>query len=173
MKTYSSLKQLSTLLLLFLLSTTVALAKDIKTVVLTPTPQMHCESCEKKIKKALRYEKGVKDIETNLEKQTVKVKYDADKTSVANLQTALKKAGYDTAVAGDKKSCCGQCAKQGEKKACCGEKKSCGAEKKGCASEKKSCASEKKGCASEKKSCKGEKKSCCSEKKSEKKSCCK
>ena len=28
----------------------VCFAKDIKTVVLTTNPQMHCENCEKKIK---------------------------------------------------------------------------------------------------------------------------
>ena len=35
-------------------------AKDIKTVVLTTTPQMHCANCEKKIKENIRFEKGIK-----------------------------------------------------------------------------------------------------------------
>ena len=35
----------------------VAMAKDIKTVVVTTQPQMHCENCEKKIKGNLRFEK--------------------------------------------------------------------------------------------------------------------
>ena len=33
-----------------MLTATAALAKDIKTVVLTTNPEMHCNNCEKKIK---------------------------------------------------------------------------------------------------------------------------
>ena len=36
----------------------VGFAKDIKTVVFTTTPQMHCAACENKIKSNLRFEKG-------------------------------------------------------------------------------------------------------------------
>lgn len=71
-----------------------AQAKDIKTVVFTTTPQMHCAGCEKKIKGNLRYEKGVKRIDTNVEQQKVTVKYDADKTSVDKLQKAFGKFGF-------------------------------------------------------------------------------
>ena len=70
-------------------------AKDIKTVIFTTQPQMHCASCEKKIKGNLRYEKGVKRIDTNVEQQKVTVKYDADKTSAEKLQKAFKKFGYE------------------------------------------------------------------------------
>ena len=44
----------------------VGFAKDIKTVVFTTTPQMHCEACENKIKNNLRFEKGIKNIETSV-----------------------------------------------------------------------------------------------------------
>lgn len=70
-------------------------AKDIKTVIFTTQPQMHCAGCEKKIKGNLRYEKGVKRIDTNVEQQKVTVKYDADKTSAEKLQEAFKKFGYE------------------------------------------------------------------------------
>jgi hypothetical protein len=40
-----------------MLTAMVTLAKDIKTVVVTTNPEMHCESCEKKIKGNLRFEK--------------------------------------------------------------------------------------------------------------------
>lgn len=72
-----------------------AQAKDIKTVIFTTQPQMHCAGCEKKIKGNLRYEKGVKRIDTNVEQQKVTVKYDADKTSAETLQKAFKKFGYE------------------------------------------------------------------------------
>ena len=70
-------------------------AKDIKTVIFTTQPQMHCASCEKKIKGNLRYEKGVKRIDTSVEQQKVTVKYDADKISAEKLQEAFKKFGYE------------------------------------------------------------------------------
>ena len=56
--------------------------REIKTVVFTTTPQMHCAACENKIKNNLRFEKGIKSIETSVPNQTVTVKYDADKTTI-------------------------------------------------------------------------------------------
>lgn len=70
-------------------------AKDIKTVVFTVDPQMHCENCEKKIKNNIRFEKGIKKIETDREKQTVTIDYDADKTSPEKIAEGFKKIGYD------------------------------------------------------------------------------
>lgn len=71
-------------------------AKDIKTIQITTTPQMHCANCETKIKNALRFDKGVKQIKTNVEEQTVTVKFDADKVSQEKLFEDLKKIGYDS-----------------------------------------------------------------------------
>ena len=73
----------------------VTFAKDIKTVVFTTTPQMHCENCENKIKNNLRFEKGVKEITTSVDNQTVTVKYDADKTTPDKIQQGFKKFGYE------------------------------------------------------------------------------
>lgn len=72
----------------------VGFAKDIKTVVFTTTPQMHCEACENKIKNNLRFEKGIKSIETSVPNQTVTVKYNADKTTPEKLQKGFDKFGY-------------------------------------------------------------------------------
>lgn len=77
-----------------LLTTMVAAAKDVKTVVLTTQPQMHCENCENKIKGNLRFETGVKNITTSVPDQTVTVEYDADKTTEANLIAAFTKFGF-------------------------------------------------------------------------------
>ena len=76
--------------------------KQIRQLVVTPTPQMHCESCENKIKSNIRFEKGVLNIETSLEAQTVTITYNAAKTNVSNLQAAMKKIGYDTRVVSDR-----------------------------------------------------------------------
>ena len=72
----------------------LSFAKDLKTVVVTTTPQMHCQSCELKIKNNMRFEKGVKRIETSIPKQTVTIQYDADKTTVDKLLKGFEKFGY-------------------------------------------------------------------------------
>lgn len=76
-------------------------SQDLRVLVMTPTPKMHCESCENKIKKNLRFEKGVVKIETSVEAQTVTVTYNPAKTNVENIQAAMKKIGYDTKIVSD------------------------------------------------------------------------
>ena len=78
-----------------ILTAMVTLAKDIKTVVFTTNPEMHCESCEKKIKGNLRFEKGIKNIVTDLNVKTVTIEYDADKTNVQNIIKGFKKIKYE------------------------------------------------------------------------------
>lgn len=89
----------------------VATAKDIKTVVFNTTPEMHCANCENKIKSNIRFEKGVKDIVTDLKAKTVTVKYDADKTTVDQLVAGFAKINYKATVA--------KCNKQDKKGSCC------------------------------------------------------
>ena len=76
--------------------------KEMRVAVLTPTPQMHCASCENKIKGNMRFEKGVVKIETNIERQEVTITYDGRKTDVKALQAGMNKIGYDTKVVSDK-----------------------------------------------------------------------
>ena len=90
-----------TLLMIMASVMLMAAGRDLRVLVMTPTPQMHCESCENKIKKNLRFESGVKKIETNLKEQTVTVTYDASKTNVEKIQAAMKEIGYDTKVVSD------------------------------------------------------------------------
>ena len=78
-----------------MLTAMVTSAKDIKTIVVTTNPEMHCESCEKKIKGNIRFEKGVKNIITDLKTKTVTIEYDADKTNVQNLINGFKKIKYE------------------------------------------------------------------------------
>lgn len=72
----------------------IAAAKDFKTVVFTTTPQMHCQSCEAKIKGNIRFEKGVKEIKTDVEAQKVFITFDPKKTTEEKLQKAFEKFGY-------------------------------------------------------------------------------
>ena len=146
-----------------LMMSVMAFAKDVKTVVFTTQPQMHCSSCEDKIKSNLRFEKGIKAIETSVENQTVTVTYDADKTTAENLQKGFEKFGYtasvvDAAAPADttkakKSCCCGKKAKAAAAGSCCGKKADAAAAG-GCCSKKAEGA---------------EKKSCCCGKKAEEK----
>ena len=70
-------------------------AKDIKTVVLTTDPEIHCANCEKTIKDYIRFEKGIKSIRTNLDDKTITIEYDADKTSVEEIIRGFKKISYE------------------------------------------------------------------------------
>ena len=98
-------------------------AKDIKTVVFTTLPQMHCENCENKIKGNLRFEKGIKQITTSVPDQKVTIEYDADKTTPENIAKGFAKIGYEaTVVTGEaKKKGCSGCSKKAEavKGNCC------------------------------------------------------
>lgn len=77
-----------------LLSVTAVLAKDIRVVVFKVS-QMHCEKCEKKVKDNMRFEKGLKDISTEVKTKMVTITYDAEKTNVKKLQAGFNKFGYE------------------------------------------------------------------------------
>ena len=64
------------------------------TLRVTTTPQMHCSGCENRIKQNIRFVKGVKKIETSVEKQTVTIIYDKTKSTPAYFTAAFKKIGY-------------------------------------------------------------------------------
>ena len=76
--------------MLMLMVAMIATAKDIKTVIFTTTPQMHCANCEAKVKNNLRFAKGVKEIKTSVEEQKVYVTYDAQKTNEEKLRRLLR-----------------------------------------------------------------------------------
>lgn len=64
----------------------------------TFTVAMDCHSCQQKIEKNIAFEKGVKSMDVNLDKQTVELTYDSRKTDVPKLQQAFEKLGYPAIV---------------------------------------------------------------------------
>ena len=70
-------------------------AKDIKTLVVTPTPKMSCQNCEKKIKTNIRFVKGTTKIETDLKTQEITITYDAEKANLETYKAGFKKIGYE------------------------------------------------------------------------------
>lgn len=87
------MKKMMTLMVMLTITATM-FAKDIKTVVFTTLPQMQCENCENKIKGNMKFEKGVKEINTNISEQKVTIKYDAAKTTPEKLAEGFTKFGY-------------------------------------------------------------------------------
>jgi copper chaperone CopZ len=70
------------------------------TLYVTTTPQMHCANCENKIKNNLRFEKGVKKIETSVADQRVTVIYNPRRTSSEKLIKSFGKFGYTARAIG-------------------------------------------------------------------------
>lgn len=94
------------ILALFALAGMSVIAKDLHTIVLTPTPALRCHNCEAKVAEQLRYVKGVKRIDASAAKQTITVTIDLDKSGVNVLLDHLKKIGYDATVASDTPASC-------------------------------------------------------------------
>lgn len=67
-------------------------------VVFSTEPQMHCGNCAKKIKDYIRFEKGVKAINPDLETKLVTIEYDSEKTNPEKLAKAFEKIGYKATV---------------------------------------------------------------------------
>lgn len=88
------MKKLFFAMMLAVVSASASAKSANDTLVVTTTPQMHCANCENKIKNGLRFEKGVKDILTSVENQTVTIVYNPAKTDKQKLEAAFPKFGY-------------------------------------------------------------------------------
>ena len=64
---------------------------QLDTLVVTTTPQMHCNGCEEKIKQNIRFVKGTKKILTSLSKQEVTLIYDRRKAKPDDYKAAFAK----------------------------------------------------------------------------------
>lgn len=89
------------LILIMAMVAIIASAKDLKTVRLTTEPAMVCHNCENKIKKNIRFEKGIHEIDTDLEEQVVTIVYDADKTDEDKIVKAFDKIKYKATILGE------------------------------------------------------------------------
>ncbi len=75
-----------------------AKANHIDTLVVSTDPEMHCSSCENRIKQNIRFVKGTKHIATSLEDQTVTIVYDSRKATPEDYAKAFDKIGYSVTV---------------------------------------------------------------------------
>jgi len=64
---------------------------------------MDCHSCEQKVKKNIPFEKGVKDVTTNLDKGLVTIKYQTGRTDKDKLKKSIEKLGFTCEEVKEKK----------------------------------------------------------------------
>ncbi len=95
-------KRWMAVLIMAFVSAVAVMAKDIRTVVFK-VDQMHCENCERKVQSNMKFEKGMKEIKTNVKNKTVTITYDAEKTNVENLKAGFRKFKYEVEVVSEKK----------------------------------------------------------------------
>ena len=92
------MKLLTVALLLFMGMTSVLAKDDPKVKKVTYTCTVDCHSCEEKIMKNIPYEKGVKKVEVDIEKQLVTVSFRTDKNTTEGIEKAIDDLGYQAEV---------------------------------------------------------------------------
>jgi len=86
-------------LLIFLAATlTQAQPSESKTKTICFKSSMHCGNCENTIFETLRFEKGVKEVKTDLTGNTIKVVFDGRKTNGETLAKVIQEKGYKADV---------------------------------------------------------------------------
>ena len=78
-------------------------AQTIKEVVFTTEPQIDCQHCVKTIKENIRFDKGVKAINPDLNTKLVTIQYDSEKIDPEKLIKAFAKIKYKATVVEPKK----------------------------------------------------------------------
>ena len=85
-------------IVVFLLATNGALAQDAQKrtneAQVVFSVNLDCHNCEQKVVKNIPFERGVRDMTTNLEKQLVTIKYQTNRTDKAKLKAAIEKLGF-------------------------------------------------------------------------------
>lgn len=126
------MKKAITLMVLLIATMSCAISSSAKapekseTVILSVNPPMSCQNCENKIKSNLRFEKGVTNIATSLENQSVTVTFNPEKTDKSKIVAAFKKIGYtatEKTVNTATKCVNGCCQPAKGEKTCCGNEK--------------------------------------------------
>lgn len=101
--TILKMKRFISFIAMLMMSVAIFAKGEVKTVIYTPTPMMHCQGCENKIKGNLKFIKGIKSITTDLDKQTVTITYDAKKTTAEKIEAGFNKIGYEVKVVNNEK----------------------------------------------------------------------
>ena len=95
MKTKFILKSLIISLGLVFLFGNGCSSQDKKTVELKIKTSAVCSQCKDRIEKGMAYEKGIKDINLDVDTKIATVKYNPAKTTPSDIRKAISKLGYD------------------------------------------------------------------------------
>ena len=102
---------------------------------------MHCMNCKKKIENELAYTKGVKEVEANLETKIVKVNYNPQQITEADLLKKIQELGYQATLLSKAEESMKNFSQEGknneDKKDCCKNKKCSKEKNKSCHDERK------------------------------------
>jgi periplasmic mercuric ion binding protein len=83
------------LLLIFFMNTKNMKAESAKDTTVVIQTSAECEMCEKRIEKALIFEKGIKEVKVDVESGKVIVRYNPSRITLDKIRQLLSKAGYD------------------------------------------------------------------------------
>ncbi|MCQ2153268.1 MAG: heavy-metal-associated domain-containing protein [Bacteroidales bacterium] len=59
---------------------------------------IHCEKCAEKVMENISFEKGVKDLDVDVESKKVTVTFNTDRTDTVALRKAINRLGYTASV---------------------------------------------------------------------------
>ena len=59
---------------------------------------LDCETCARKIRENVSFEKGVKDLKVDVPTKRVEIQFDSNKTDTLKLKSAIIKLGYKASV---------------------------------------------------------------------------
>jgi len=71
-----------------------AATKKVKSMTVVYQTSIECKGCEKKIMENIAFEKGVKDLSTDLSSAQVSIVFSPDKTDTTKLGNAIRKLGF-------------------------------------------------------------------------------
>ena len=86
-----TIKNIVVLGLMFILGS-FTLQKETKTIEIKTSAV--CGMCKERLERNLVFEKGIKQVNVNLESKTIAVTYRTDKTNPDNIRKAISKMGY-------------------------------------------------------------------------------
>jgi copper chaperone CopZ len=95
MKTKNILKSIIISIGLVFLFSNGSYSQDKKTVELKIKTSAVCGQCKDRIEKGMAYEKGINDINLDVNTKVATVRYNPSKTTPADIRKAISKLGYD------------------------------------------------------------------------------
>lgn len=72
--------------------------KNKKVETMTCWASLDCEACQAKVEKNIAFEKGVKDLDVNLQTKLIKISYSPGKTNPEKLEKAIQDLGFKTEI---------------------------------------------------------------------------